>query len=102
MDFVSPGRVPPGVMNQLRIQPRRWLHLFQAMAANIQVYKLEIKPPPGLNLWGDSLPRAQVPAEVNKIHGLRPYNYNIHSTLQPDKMKTASHTKGCNVPNGLI
>ena len=40
--------------------------------------------------------------KVNKIHGLRPYNYNIHSTLQPDKMKTTSHTEGCNAPNGLI
>ena len=101
MDFVSPGRVPPGVMDQLRVQPRRWLHRFPAMTAKTQIYKREIQPPPGLNLWGDSLPRAQVPA-VNKIHGLRPYNYNIHSTLQPDKMKTASHTEGCNAPNGLI
>jgi len=93
MDIVSPGRVPPGVMDQLRVQPRRWLHRFPAMTAKTQIYKREIQPPPGLNLWGDSLPRAQVPA-VNKIHGLRPYNYVIRSTLQPDKTKATSHTEG--------
>ena len=51
MDIVSPGRVPPGVMDQLRVQPRRWLHRFPAMTAKTQIYKREIQPPPGLNLW---------------------------------------------------
>lgn len=67
MDIVSPGRMPPGVMNQLRVQPRRWLHRFPAMTAKTQIYKREIQPPPGLNLWGDSLPRAQVPAETKSM-----------------------------------
>ena len=70
MDFVSPGRVPPGVMNQLRIQPRRWLHQLQAMAAKIQVYKSEIQPPPGLNLGATPCHGHKCPR--NKIHGLRP------------------------------
>ena len=33
-------------------------------------------------------------ARGNKIHGLRPYNYVIRSTLQPDKTKATSHTEG--------
>ncbi len=72
MDFVSPGRVPPGVKAQLRDQPRRWLHRQNSATS-------------GAEFEGVSLPRAQVPA-VNKIHGLRPYNHKIYSALRKNKV----------------
>ena len=95
MDIVNPGRLSPGVTDHLRVQPRRWLHRLPVMTAKIQIHEKEIQPPPGLNAWVYSSPRAQVPA-ANKMHGLRPYKI-YRNALQSDKMKATRARRGLNV-----